>query len=159
MTLRSGESRGKKCLRQFPGESVADHEAAKTDQVQIVVLDPLMRRKVFVNQAGPNPRHFVRADRCPDTAATNAHAAIHRSGGNRPCQRHDKIGIVVRLSRATVAKVNRFIPGCAQFPGQIFLQLITAVVGGDADAFWQKRQRPIAGQFTDDARLSPGWCG
>jgi hypothetical protein len=33
------------------------------------------------------------------------------------------------------------------------------VVGGDADAFWQKRQRPIAGQFTDDARLSPGWCG
>ena len=54
-SLRSGESRGEKGLHQFPGEGVTDHEAAKTNQVQIVVFDTLMRRKVFVNQAGPDP--------------------------------------------------------------------------------------------------------
>ena len=135
MTFRAGESRGEKRLRQFPGEGVTDHEAAKTDQVQIVVLDALMRRKVFMNQAGPNPCHFVRADRCPNPAATNAHAAIHLSGGNCARQWHDEIGIVIVLFRATVTKVNHFMTGFAQFPGQIFFQLVTAVIGGDADAF------------------------
>ena len=135
MTLRSGELRGEKGLHQFPGEGVTDHKAAETDQIQIVVLDALMRRKVFVNQAGPNPRHFVRADRCSNPAATDAHAAIHRPGGNRARQRHDKIRIVIVLFRPAVAEVNHFMSGFAQFPGQIFLQLVTAVVGGDADAF------------------------
>ena len=118
MTLRSGEFCGEKGLQQFPGKSVADHKAAKTDQVQIVVLDALVRRKVFVNQAGPNPRHLVRADRCPNPAATDAHAAFHRPGGDRPRQRHDKIRVVIVLLRPAVAEVNHFIAGFAQFPGQ-----------------------------------------
>jgi hypothetical protein len=46
---------------------VTDHEAAKTDQVQIVILDALMRRKVFVNQAGPDPRHFGSLASIPST--------------------------------------------------------------------------------------------
>ena len=62
MTLCAGEFRGEKCLHQFPSEGVADYEAPEADQIQIVVLDALMRRKTFVNQARPNPRHFVRGD-------------------------------------------------------------------------------------------------
>ena len=119
---------------------MADHEAAKTDQVQIVILDNLMRRKVFVNQAGPDPRYFVCADCRPDTTAADSNAAFHRPGGNRAGQRHDEIRIVIVLSRATVAKVNHFITGFAQLPGQIFLQFVTAVICGDADAlrrYWQ----------------------
>ena len=80
-----------------------------------------MRRKVFVNQAGPNPRHFVRADRCSNPASTNAHAALHHPGGNRAGQRHNKIWIIIVLFRSTVAKVNHFMTGIAQFPRQIFL--------------------------------------
>src|SRR5581483_3446488 len=72
-TCRAAESHGEKCLQQFPRDCVTDYEAAKTDHVQIVVLDTLMRRKFFMNQAGPNSCHFICADRCPDTAAANAH--------------------------------------------------------------------------------------
>ena len=76
MALRADESRGEKCLHQFPGEGVTDHETAETDQVQIVVLDALMRQKIVINQAGTNPRHLICADRCADTAATDAHSAF-----------------------------------------------------------------------------------
>ena len=145
MTFRAGESRGEKCLHQFPGEGVTDHEAAEADQVQIVVLDALMRRKVFVNQAGANARHFVRADRCANPTAANAHAAIHRPGRNRAGQWHDKVWIIIIHFRTTVTKVDHFMTGFAQFPGQIFFQLVTAVVGGDADAF--RRFKPPGKRF------------
>ncbi len=62
MPFHAAESRVEKCLNQFPSEGVADYEAPEANQVQIVVLDALMRRKSFVNQARPNPRHFVRGD-------------------------------------------------------------------------------------------------
>ena len=156
--LRADEPRGEKCLHQFPGEGMTDHEAAKTDQVQIVVLDALMRRKVFVNQAGPNPRHFVRADRCTNPAATNAHTAFHRPGGNRAGQRHDEIRIVIVLFRRAVAEINHFITGCARFNGQIFLQLVAAVAGGNADAVelaCQFGRQFIAGALMDGALMSP----
>ena len=38
MTLCAAESRGEKCLNQFPSECVTDYEAAEADHVQIVVL-------------------------------------------------------------------------------------------------------------------------
>ncbi len=59
-----------------------------------------------------------------------------RSGGFATTPRTSIIDpATARASGGAVAEVNYFISGCAQFPGQIFLQLITAVVGGDADAF------------------------
>jgi hypothetical protein len=42
-SFRIFESRGEKRLHQFPSESMTDQQAAKTDHVQIVVLDALMR--------------------------------------------------------------------------------------------------------------------
>ena len=105
MPRRAAESRGEKCLHQFPRESVTDDEATEADHVQVVVLDTLVRRKVFVNQAGANPGHFVRADGCSNPTATDAHAAIHRPGGNRPGQRDDKIRIIIVLFRPTIAEV------------------------------------------------------
>ncbi len=74
-----------------------------------------------MNQTSPHSRHFVRANGCPNTAATNAHTATHRPGGNRPGQRRDKIRIVIVLFRPTVPEVNYFMSGFAQFPGQILL--------------------------------------
>ena len=43
MTLGTAESRGQKCLNQFPGECVADYESSKADHIHIVVLDTLVR--------------------------------------------------------------------------------------------------------------------
>ena len=43
MTLGAAESRGQKCLNQFPGECVADYQPSKADHIQIVVLDALVR--------------------------------------------------------------------------------------------------------------------
>src|ERR1035441_8372628 len=95
MTLRAAESRGEKCLNQFPRECVTDYQASEADHVQIVVLDALVRRKGFMNQAGPNPRHFVCDDRCPDAASTDGYAALYVSAGDCAGQRHDKIRIIV----------------------------------------------------------------
>ena len=106
---------------QFPGECVTDHKAPEADHVQIVVLDALVRRKGFMNQAGPNPRHFVRDDRCPNTTSTDGHAAIHLSAGNCAGQRHDKIRIIIVQLRLSVAEINHFMTGVAQHPDQIFL--------------------------------------
>ena len=74
---------------------MADHKASEADHIQIVVLDALTRRKGLMNQAGPNPRHFVRGDRCSDTASTDGYATIHFSTSDGTGQRYDKIGIVI----------------------------------------------------------------
>ena len=79
MTLRAAETRGEKGLHQLPSERVADDEAAEADQVQIVVLDALVRGKVFMDQAGAHARHFVGGDGGAHAAATNGYAAIHLS--------------------------------------------------------------------------------
>ena len=82
MTLRAAESCGKKCLNQFPSEGVTDHEATETNQVEIVVLNTLVRRKSFVNQTRADTGNFVRGDRCPDSAATDRDAALHIAASN-----------------------------------------------------------------------------
>src|ERR1039457_3990639 len=81
MTLRAAESRGEKCLNQFPSECVTDYQAPEADHVQIVVLDALVSRKGLMNQAGPNPCHFVRDDRCPNTTSTDGHRSEERRVG------------------------------------------------------------------------------
>ena len=134
MTLRAAESRGEKGFDQLPGERTADHQAAQAHQVQVVVFNPLVRRKVIMNQAGPNPGDFVRDDRCPHAASTNGHATIHLPCGNCAGQRHDKIGIIVIRIQAAVAETNHFITGRAQLADQLLLQFKSAMVGSDAHA-------------------------
>jgi len=121
MTLRAAESRVEKCLNQFPSERVTDYEAPEADHVQIVVFDALMCRKGFMNQAGPNPRHFVRDDRCANTTSTNGHAALHLSAGNSSGQWHNKVRIIIVQLRLSVAEINHLMTGLAQHPDQIFL--------------------------------------
>lgn len=82
MTIRSTESCGEKCLNQFPSKSVTDHEATETDQVEIVVLDTLVRGKRLVNQTRADTGNFVRGDRCPDSAATDRDTTLHISTSN-----------------------------------------------------------------------------
>ena len=53
MTLRAAESRGEKCLDEFPSKWLTDHQGPEADQVQIVVMDAWVGRNGFINQAGP----------------------------------------------------------------------------------------------------------
>ncbi len=62
MAIRTAETGREERLNELPGSRGADDEAAQADDVEVVVLDALMRRKVLVNQAGPNPCNFVRGD-------------------------------------------------------------------------------------------------
>lgn len=43
VALGAAKSRDEKCFDQFPGEGLADHTSTQAHQVQVVVLDPLMR--------------------------------------------------------------------------------------------------------------------
>ena len=158
MTLGAAESRGQKGLHQFPSERVTDYETPEADHVQSVVLDALVRRKGFMNQAGPNPRHFVRDNGCPHTASTDGHAALHLSAGNCARQRHYKIRIIVVRVQSAVAELDYLMAGRAQFSDELFHQFKSPMVGSDADAldcFRQSRQCFIAGVFTDFAPMSP----
>ena len=162
MTLGAAEARGEKGLNQFPSECVTDYEAAKADHVQIVVLDALVSRKGFMNQAGPHPRHFVRDDRCPNTASTDGHAALHLSAGDCARQRHYEIRIIVIRVQSAVAELDYLMAGRAQFSDELSHQFKSPVVGGDADTldrFPQSRQWLITGVFTDFAQLAPVGCG
>jgi hypothetical protein len=134
MSFRVAESRGEKGLDQLPGERLADHQAAQAHHVQIVVLNPLVRRKRIMNQAGPDPGDFVRDHRSPHAASTNGHPTIHLPPGNGAGQRHDKIRIIVIRLQAAVAEINHFITRRAQLTDQLPLQFKSAMVGSDAHA-------------------------
>jgi hypothetical protein len=62
-------------------------------------------------------------------------ATRNLSACNSAGQWHDKIRIIIIRFRTAVTEVNHFMTGFAQFPGQIFFQLVTAVIGSDADSF------------------------
>jgi len=121
MTPGVAESRGEKCLNQFPGERMANYEAAETNHVHVVVLNALVRGKRFMDQTRPHTRHLVGGDRCPNTAPTDGHAARYLSAGDGAGQRHDKVRIIIVQLWLSVSKIDHFITGSAQHPDQIFL--------------------------------------
>ena len=109
MALGAAEARREKGLNQLPGGRVADDEAAEADHVQVVVLDALVRGKRFMDQARADARHLVGGDRSAHAAAANGDAAIHRAGGNRAGQWHDKIRIVIVRLRPGVSKIGHLM--------------------------------------------------
>jgi len=95
MALFAAETCSEKSLYQFPSVGEPDDLAAETNHVQIIVLDALVRRKVFVDQTGADTRDFVGCHTCSDSASTNSYTTIHFPGSDGPRQRNDKIRIVI----------------------------------------------------------------
>ena len=83
MALQAAEFRGEKSLNQLPCDSVANHEAAEANQVQVVILHSLMRGEIFMDQTGTDARDLVGRHTRPHTTATGSHAAIHFSARDR----------------------------------------------------------------------------
>ena len=96
-------------------------ETAEAHHIQIIVFDPLMRRKVFMNQAGTNSNDFVGGNGRPDTTSANAYSSIHVSRGNGAGKRNNEIRIIVVFARLAITEIDHFITGLAQPSGQIFL--------------------------------------
>jgi len=111
MPLRARESRSEKGFHEFPRKRVADYVATQADYVQIVIFNPLMRRKVLMNQTRPYSRHLVGGDAGADASAADGHAAIHNRAGNRTGQGHDEIGIIIARLPFEVAKVRYVVTG------------------------------------------------
>ena len=69
-----------KRLNQIPRQFRAFDPSAHTNQIQVVILDPLPRGKMILDQAGAHAFDFVGANGGPDAAAANGHATLHFSG-------------------------------------------------------------------------------
>ena len=111
MAFGATELGGEKCLYQFPGKGMSHDESPKTHHIQIVVLDALMRREAFMDQAGTNSNNFVCRDRRPDTTSTDAYPSIDVSRGNRVGERHNEIRIIVVLVRLPITKIDHLVTG------------------------------------------------
>jgi len=84
MSRGVAERGAEKRLREIPRHARPDGSATETDDVHVIVLDPLARGKVIVDQPGPDTRKLVGADRGAHTTAADGHAAVYRAGRHRP---------------------------------------------------------------------------
>lgn len=62
MALGLTELSRQKCFDQVPGEGRADSPATQTNNVHVIVFDPLPGREVIADQAGSNAGNPVGAD-------------------------------------------------------------------------------------------------
>src|SRR5262245_24731146 len=157
MPRRLAELRGQERLHEIPGHGRAYDAAADADDVHVNVLDSLGRRKVVVNQSGPDPRDLVRTDRGADAAAAKGHSALHRARRYRAAERDDEVRIVVVGAQLVRAEIDDVVSGGAQSGGQVRLQFKAPVVCRDShahgvfSALWLQRSDG-RGAATESAR-------
>src|SRR6185436_122353 len=109
MALGLGEFRRQKGLGEIPSCRWPDGPATHADDVHVVVLDALPRRKMVANQAGADSRNLVGADRGADTASADRNTALHFAGRYRSGERDDEIGVVVAGRQAIRSEVEDFV--------------------------------------------------
>src|SRR3989442_4295715 len=63
MSRGLAELGGQECLHEIPGHARPHGAATHADDVHVIVLDALPRRKVVMDQRGTDTRHLVGADR------------------------------------------------------------------------------------------------
>src|SRR5438552_3411520 len=106
MAFSPAEFRRQKCFDEIPRDRWPDCPAAQTDDVHVIVLDALARRKMVANQAGAHSRNFVGADGGADTASADRYTALHLAGRYRSSERDDKIRVVVAGRQAVRPEVD-----------------------------------------------------
>src|SRR5437016_4647371 len=134
VSLGLAECGGQECLDEVPGDGWPYGSASYTQDVQVIVLDPLLGREVVVDERRADALHLVGTHRCTHTAAAGRHATFDLQGGNGPCERHDVVGIVIVLTQAMRAEIDDLMPRGAQLAEQCLLQMQSAVIRGNANA-------------------------
>jgi hypothetical protein len=138
---------------------MSNDKAPKADYVQIVILDALVRRERFMNQAGPDARHFIRGDRCSDTAPAGGYSTFQVSASHRLGERNDKIRVVIILVRLPVAEFDHVITRFAQLSGKMLHEFKSAMVSRDTDAlerFREPRHRRTVQAPSNSTRVLAG---
>ena len=97
----------------------------------MVIFDALPRRKMIVNEAGPNTLDLVGTDRCPDAATTNRHAAIDCSRYHRLRKRDDDVGIVVIGHQSMRTEIHDLMTRFVELDEQFLFQTKPTVIGSD----------------------------
>src|SRR6516165_2867351 len=99
MSVGLTEFGGQKGLDQVPSHRWSDCPTTHANNVHVIILDPLPRREVIVDQRRAHAGNLVGTYRCPHTAAADRHATFDQTHHHPPAERGDKIRIVVvRLS-------------------------------------------------------------
>ena len=110
VALGSAALDGEERLDQVPRDGWSYGPAAHTQDVQVIVLDPLPGREVVVDDRRTDAPNLVGAHRRAHAAAADRHATFHLQGGNGPCEGHDVVGIVIVLTRAMRAEIDDLMP-------------------------------------------------
>src|SRR4029077_9948466 len=134
MSIGVGEFGGEKRLDQIPRQFRAFDASAQTDDVEVVVLNALLRRKMILNQTSADAFNFVRTNRCADTAAANRHTTIHRFSGHCLAKWNDEVGIIIIGRQLVSTEVHDLVAGGFQSDDQLLFQGKAAVVCGDSYA-------------------------
>src|SRR5271154_1345391 len=112
---------GQKCLNQIPRQFRTFDASAQTNDIEIVVLNALLRRKMVLNQTCADSFDFVRANRSTDATAANRDATIHFACRHRPRQWNNEIRIVIVENQLVCAEIINFVTRVAKSGGQILL--------------------------------------
>ena len=110
LTELGGEER----LHEIPGDGRPDGPSAHAQDVEVIVLDALLRGKVVVDEGSADTGDFVGADRRAHTAAADGHAAFYLSGNHGLGERHDEVGIVVLPIQRVCAEIHDRVARGAQ---------------------------------------------
>src|SRR6266481_6850180 len=117
-----------KRLDQIPRQFRAFDAPAQTDDIEVVVLNALLRRKMILNQTSADAFNFVRTNRCADTAAANRHTTIHRVSGHSLPKWNDEVGIIIIGRQLVSTEVHDLVAGGFQSNDQLLFQVKAAVV-------------------------------
>ena len=93
-----------KSLDEVPGDGRPDRPSAHAEDVEVIVLDALLRGEVVVDERRVDAGDLVGADRRANAAAADRHAALYVSRDDGLRERHDEVGIVVVAFKACAPK-------------------------------------------------------
>ena len=114
MPLGLAELGGEERLDEIPGDGGSDRPSAHAEDVEVIVLDALLRGEMVVDERRADAGDLVGADRRADAAAADRHAALHASRNHGLGERHDEVGIVVVRIQRVCAEVDDLVARGAQ---------------------------------------------
>jgi hypothetical protein len=110
MTLGPTEFGTEKRLDEIPRHGRPDRPSAHAQDVEVVVLDALLRGEVVVNERRADACDLVGADRRAHAAAADRHAALYLSRDHGTRKRDDEVGIVVVRIERVGAEIHDLVP-------------------------------------------------
>jgi hypothetical protein len=108
--------RGKEYLDEIPGDRRAFGPPAKAEHVQMIILDPLPRGEMILDQRGAHASDLFGTDAGADAAAADRHAALHLRCGDGARERRYEVRIVVVRVEASRAEIYDLVPRRATRP-------------------------------------------